>query len=115
MPSQDFIVKCLAQHTDQDAIEWFISDRGGYFTVIDGWSVMFNGLTLIYQKGPKIGYIIIDNKRLFSNDDPELRINMLLLIANIRKQVSKNKILEKQEEKIRTEFCASMLGWNKKT
>ena len=124
MISPEFIAQCILQHTEQGAVEWFVdNENGGYFTVIDGWSIRFKSdgrySNLIYQKGPKLERIIVTPPGFFNSDETEMRRTMRLLIIEVRKRVFPNddqetvKVLEEQEQKVRKEFCASMLGWNK--
>lgn len=123
MISQEFIVQCILQQTEQSALEWFINNEdGGYYAIVDGWSIRITGnnkfFHLTYQKGPKLGHIVAGAQRFISNDNPELKMILQLLLKVVRGQVFKSdgetvKVFERQEEKIRKEFCGSMLGWSK--
>ena len=124
MISPEFIAQCGLQHTEQEgAIEWFIdNEAGGYFAVIDGWSVRFKGDGnyghLIYQKGPKFGEIIAQKQSRFNKDVPQINVILRSLLIEIRKMVYPENqdtisLFEKQEQKIRKEFIASVLGWDK--
>lgn len=120
--SHEFIAQCILQHTEQGAVDWFIdNEAGGYFAVIDGWSVRFKGDgnygRLTFQKGPKFGEIFSPRQGFFKDETP-IKVILRSLLIQIRKKVyPENKdtvsVLEKQEQKIRKEFCASILGWNK--
>ena len=129
MPSQnishEFMVQCVLQHTEQGVVDWLInnSDIGGFYADIDDWTVTFKGDGnyghFTYQKGLKFGEIIVPpQKGFFKKDDTPMRIILRSLLIQIRKRVyPENKetvaVFEEQEQKIRREFCASMLGWNK--
>lgn len=125
MITQEFIIQCILQHTKQGALEWFINERGGYYAIVDGWSIVIIGnnkfVDLTYQKGLKIGHIKAGIQGLYNIDTQELKEILQLLLKQIKEQLFKDeneetiKVLERQEQKIRQEFCANMLGWNKKT
>ncbi|MDP3793087.1 MAG: hypothetical protein Q8Q89_05185 [bacterium] len=122
MLTNEFIAQCILQHTEQGAIDWFIdNEQGGYFAVIDGWSIRLKGndkvARLTYQKGPKFGQIVLQAPGFFNKDDTEVRRTLQSLLTKVKEQIYKDretvKSLEEQEEKIKKEFCASMLGWKK--
>lgn len=124
MISQDFIAQCLLQLTEQGAIDWFIdNENGGYFAVFDSWSIRFKGDGhyghLTYRKGLKFGEIIASRPQgFFKKEETQMHQIMRNLLIQIREKIyPENKdtitILEEQDQKIRKEFCASMLGWNK--
>ena len=123
MITHEFIAQCILQHTEQGAVDWFINNEaGGYFAIIDGWSITFKGDGnyghLTFRKGPKFGEIIATHQGFFKKEDTPIKIILRSLLIEIRKRVyPENKetviILEEQEQKSRKEFCASMLGWNK--
>ena len=123
MLTPTFVANCVLQLTDQSVLDWFVDNiDGGYFTVIDGWTIRLKGdhyfAQLSYQKSPKLEHIVARSKRRFSNNqDSELFITLQSLLESVKERIYKDKTIEEmladQEQKIRKEFCGSMLGWNK--
>ena len=92
MISQEFIAQCILQHTTQGAIDWFIdNENGGYFTVVDGWSIRFKGDgsygRLTFQKGPKFAEIISPHQGFFKKEETPIRTTFRSLLTQIREKV----------------------------
>ena len=100
-------------------LQWFLdNERGGFFTLIDGWVIRIIGDEVIYAKGFKIGKIIAElHYRGVNKVEPELKNLLIVLKKKVREKIFQNtegdinSVLQRQDQMIRTEFCNSLNGW----